>query len=331
MADVDGGRERAAQHRADDRAETVGEQDLAQVVVVAGRRRALDVVHRLGEVVDAERDRGDEQRRDLREPLPTRRPRTSEGAGRIARTTCRRRRPACSRSSPASDTAQPITEPTITATSPPGKPPGSRMFAVHAISTIAKHTRPIHGISHIWNAGRIEMNAIEIPASVPSIAARGVIARIVGPTNAPSSTMTPMMKHHARPGVPRDDRVLRLQVHRQHDQEHDDEHVRHARAVRHRGDVAAALLLARAATRDTRRTGCRAAARCRAPGRMRPNTVSAGSWTTPRQSPVSTITLSSTLVNRPKKPFQSPATQKRTSRRCRRRCSWLRPLSFVRD
>jgi hypothetical protein len=43
------------------------------------------------------------------------------------------------------------------------------------------------------------MKAIEMPASVPSIAARGVIARIAGPTNAPSSTMTPMMKHHARP------------------------------------------------------------------------------------------------------------------------------------
>ena len=73
------------------------------------------------------------------------------------------------------------------------------MFAVQAISTIAKQTRPIHGVSHIWNAGRIEMNAIEMPASVPSIAARGVRARICGPTKAPSSTMTPMMKHQASP------------------------------------------------------------------------------------------------------------------------------------
>jgi hypothetical protein len=74
-----------------------------------------------------------------------------------------------------------------------------RTFAVHAISTIAKQTSPIHGVSHIWNAGRIEMNATEMPASVPSIAARGVSARICGPTNAPISTMTPMMKHHASP------------------------------------------------------------------------------------------------------------------------------------
>ena len=40
----------------------VGQQDVAQVVVVAGGRGALDVVHRLGEVVDAERDGRDEQR-----------------------------------------------------------------------------------------------------------------------------------------------------------------------------------------------------------------------------------------------------------------------------
>ncbi len=38
-----------------------------------------------------------------------------------------------------------------------------------------------------------------MPASVPSIAARGVSARSCGPMKAPSSTMTPMMKHHARP------------------------------------------------------------------------------------------------------------------------------------
>ena len=53
--------------------------------------------------------------------------------------------------------------------------------------------------SNIWNAGRIEMNAIEMPASVPSIAARGVYLRIVGPTNAPIRTITPMMNAQASP------------------------------------------------------------------------------------------------------------------------------------
>ena len=31
-----------------------------------------------------------------------------------------------------------------------------------------------HGTCQLWNAGRIEMKAIEMPASAPSIAARGV-------------------------------------------------------------------------------------------------------------------------------------------------------------
>src|SRR5689334_10744091 len=46
-------------------------------------------------------------------------------------------------------------------------------------------------------------------------------------------------------------------------------------------------------------------------GKIRPNTVSAGIWTTPRHRPVSTITLSRTLVNSPKKPFRSPMTHRR--------------------
>ena len=43
------------------------------------------------------------------------------------------------------------------------------------------------------------MNVIEMPASVPSIAARGVTVRIHGPMNAPISTITPMIRHHASP------------------------------------------------------------------------------------------------------------------------------------
>src|SRR6516162_10221119 len=39
--------------------------------------------------------------------------------------------------------------------------------------------------------------------------------------------------------------------------------------------------------------------------------MSAGRLTTCRQSPVRTMTLRTTLVNKPKKPFQSPGTQKR--------------------
>jgi hypothetical protein len=45
------------------------------------------------------------------------------------------------------------------------------------------------------------MNAIEIPASVPSMAARGVKRRMVGPTNAPMRTITPTMNAHASPAI----------------------------------------------------------------------------------------------------------------------------------
>jgi hypothetical protein len=65
MADVDRRRERAAEQRARDRADAVGRQDVAEVVVVAGGGGALDVVHTLGEIVDPERDRGREQRPDV--------------------------------------------------------------------------------------------------------------------------------------------------------------------------------------------------------------------------------------------------------------------------
>jgi hypothetical protein len=59
--------------------------------------------------------------------------------------------------------------------------------------------KPSHGTIKNWKAGRIEMKAMEIPASAPSMAARGVYLRTVGPMKAPSVTMMPMMKAQARP------------------------------------------------------------------------------------------------------------------------------------
>ena len=44
VADVDGRRERAAEERADHGADAVGQQDLAQVVVVARRAEALSTL-----------------------------------------------------------------------------------------------------------------------------------------------------------------------------------------------------------------------------------------------------------------------------------------------
>ena len=78
-------------------------------------------------------------------------------------------------------------------------PPGSFTSVKKPIRMMAITGRAIQAASHICAAGRIEMNVIEMPASVPSIAARGVSLRMYGPTNAPISTMMPMMNAQASP------------------------------------------------------------------------------------------------------------------------------------
>ena len=60
MADVDRVDERVAHQAADQADHAVGGQHARGREAVAGGRGALDVVHRLDEVVDAERDRGDQ-------------------------------------------------------------------------------------------------------------------------------------------------------------------------------------------------------------------------------------------------------------------------------
>ena len=81
-------------------------------------------------------------------------------------------------------------------------PNGRRTPAVHDSRMIANVASAIHGALHIWNAGRIEMNAIEMPASVPSIAARGVYRRIVGPMKAPIRTIDADEEGPREPGLP---------------------------------------------------------------------------------------------------------------------------------
>ena len=61
---------------------------------------------------------------------------------------------------------------------------------IQLIRMIASEMKASHGTCQRRNAGRIEMNAIEMPASAPSIAARGVYLRMVGPTKAPSRMMS---------------------------------------------------------------------------------------------------------------------------------------------
>ncbi len=64
---------------------------------------------------------------------------------------------------------------------------------------IAKHTTPMTGVRYISSAGRIEMNAMETPASVPSSAARGVILRTYGATKPPAMSTKLWMNTHVSP------------------------------------------------------------------------------------------------------------------------------------
>ena len=94
-----------------------------------------------------------------------------------------------------------IAVPSSSAARPTGMLPGSFRSVKNPIRMITITGSAIHSASNICAAGRMEMNAIEMPASVPSIAACGVYLRMKGPTNAPISTMMPMMNDQARPAA----------------------------------------------------------------------------------------------------------------------------------
>src|SRR5580704_12250103 len=72
---------------------------------------------------------------------------------------------------------QAIIVPTAIATRPPGTPPKYFTPPNQLARITAKQTTPITGVVNTWAAGVIEMNVIEMPASEPSSAARGVILR----------------------------------------------------------------------------------------------------------------------------------------------------------
>src|ERR1700738_342985 len=94
---------------------------------------------------------------------------------------------------------QAITQPTPIATSPAGMPPKYRTPPNQLAIMIAKQVTPITGVMNISWAGRIEMNAIDTPASVPRRAARGVIFRMMGATNPPAINTKLWMNTQVRP------------------------------------------------------------------------------------------------------------------------------------
>ena len=160
---------------------------------------------------------------------------------------------------------------------------------------------PITGVMNISCAGRIEMNAIDTPASVPSSAARGVILRTIGATKPPAISTKLWTNTQTRPASQPLIGIAGLERDRQHDHEHDDEHVRHADARRQRADVGAPGLLREPIGEPRVVAACDSAIISPAAGRMRPNTRSSGIFSTKRSRPVSTSRLTRMLVPKPKK------------------------------
>ena len=108
---------------------------------------------------------------------------------------------------------------------------------------IAKQTTPITGVSNICRPGRIEMKVIEMPASEPSSAARGVILRMIGAMKPPAISTKLCTNTQVSPASQACIGIAGLAEDRQHDDEGDDEHVRHADARRQGADVGASRLL----------------------------------------------------------------------------------------
>jgi hypothetical protein len=98
--------------------------------------------------------------------------------------------------------------PTRKAISPAGMLRGYFTAPNQLTIMMARQTSPMIEVMKISVAGRIAMNAIDTPASVPSSAARGVVRRISGATNPPPIRMKPCRNtqagpaSHASPGLP---------------------------------------------------------------------------------------------------------------------------------
>ena len=85
------------------------------------------------------------------------------------------------------------------ATRPAGVPLKYRTPPNQLARMMAKQGIAMIGVMNISSAGRIEMKAIDTPASVPSSAARGVIFRMIGATKPPIIRTKLWMKTHVRP------------------------------------------------------------------------------------------------------------------------------------
>ena len=83
------------------------------------------------------------------------------------------------------------------ASRPAGRRSGILMLASQPKSRMPKQIRPSQAASYTRNDGVSAMYDTAMPASVPSMAARGVTLRSQSPTKAPMATTMPWMKVHA--------------------------------------------------------------------------------------------------------------------------------------
>ena len=132
--------------------------------------------------------------------------------------------------------------PAAMATKPAGTPP--YLTPPNQLTRmIAKQTRPTIGVMNISSAGFMEMKVIETPASAPSSAAFGVMRADDRSEKAARHQHEALDEDPRQAGLPPLHGVPRGQLDRQHDDERDDEHVRHADPRGQRAHVRSTRLL----------------------------------------------------------------------------------------
>jgi len=231
MADIDRVDERVAHQAADQADDAVGGQHAGGRELVTGRRRALDVVHRLDEVVDAERDRGDEDDADVLE--------ATEHV--IDRGQGHREAEVAHRAQHRGAREAAVGEPEC------GRDPGDRradrdrhQAARHAAG-IAHAAEPVgqdDGEAHHADQRRDEhlgrrLHRDEGDRDAGERAQQGGARRDAADPRRDEAARhqdEALHEHPGEPGLPGLDGIVGRGADRQHDDEHHDEHVRHADA-----------------------------------------------------------------------------------------------------
>ena len=216
---------------------------MAQIVVVPRSSRAFDVVHPLGEIVDAERDRGNQKRANVAHRLHEIPGRVGQVQAELADRRADRRR-----LHQHVETKKPRQPGEERADHNGGEPARQPIGQPHPGRPADQHDRKRHqeqprllpaekGRTHRDEGDRD-------PGQRPEHRRARREAPDRRPDKGAQQHNEPDDETPHQPRLPRQHRVLGLQIDRQHDQKDDDEHVRHGGAIRHRRHVAAVLALA---------------------------------------------------------------------------------------